>query len=127
MARRSATFRRQLLRIAGEPGLTVDVQAIPATRILGARAVTRISRQSTGALAAHIELTRLDDIVELIAHEIEHVIEQIDGVDLAAYAALPDTGVHAIAHDGKAFETVRATRVGVSVAQEVRASGQRGD
>lgn len=127
MARQSPTFRRQLLRIASEPGLTVDVQAIPATHILGARAATRIVRQSGGGLAARIELTRLDDVVELMAHEIEHVIEQIDGVDLAAYASLPDSGVHAVAHDGAAFETVRATRVGVNVAQEVRASGQRGD
>ena len=45
---------------------------------------------------------------ELIAHEFEHVIEQLDGVDLAAHAALPHTGVTSIGHSTDIFETMRA-------------------
>ena len=118
MADRSPTFRRQLLRIANEPQLTIDLDVV--LRIVGARAVTQMVRQADG-LTARIQVTRLDDVVELIAHEIEHVIEQIDGVDLAAYAGQPGTGVYTVAAGGMVFETVRATRMGVVVAQEVRA------
>jgi hypothetical protein len=63
--------------------------------------------------------------VELVAHELEHVIEQLDRIDLPSKAALPDSGVHSLA--GNMFETTRATRVGLKVAQEVRASVHRSD
>lgn len=61
----------------------------------------------------------LDDQVELIAHEIEHVIEQLDGVDLRVRATLPASGVRSRDH-GDEFETTRAIRVGRMVAAEVR-------
>ena len=118
IAMRSATFRRQLSRVAEQPGLTIDLEVVP--RIIGARAMTRIVRQMNG-LTAHIEVARFDDLVELIAHEIEHVIEQIDAVDLAASAGLPGTGIYSVATRGIVFETERAKRVGLVVAQEVRA------
>jgi len=86
--------------------------------------MTRIVRQNDG-LTARIEVARFDDLVELIAHEIEHVIEQIDAIDLAADAGQPGTGVHTVGADGMMFETARAARVGVSVAREVRASLRR--
>jgi len=125
MAAESPTFRRQLIRIAAEPRLTVHVEVLPERSIPGARAVTRLVRRD-GMLTARIEVSALDDVVELIAHEIEHVIEQIDGVDLATYAGLPGTGVHTVAAGGIAFETVRASRIGENVAREVRASRRRG-
>ncbi len=124
MAERSPTFRQQLLRIANEPHLTIDLDVVP--HIVGARAMTRMVRQADG-LDAHIEVERFDDIVELIAHEIEHVIEQIDKVDLAAGAALPDAEIHSVDRNGLVFETARAARVGVTVAQEVRAAPRRED
>ena len=125
MAAESPTFRRQLIRIAAEPRLTVHVEVLPERSIPGARAVTRLVRRD-GMLTARIEVSALDDVVELIAHEIEHVIEQIDGVDLATYAGLPGTGVHTVGAGGIAFETVRASRIGENVAREVRASRRRG-
>ena len=118
----SATFRGQLDRIAAEPGLVVRVEVVP--HIIGARAMTRIVRQG-GNLTAHIQVTRFDDIVELIAHELEHVIEQIEGVDLARRADAGQTGIYAVERDGTMFETARAGSVGVSVAQEVRDAGRR--
>ena len=122
MADRSPTFRRQLQRIADEPRLTIDLDVVP--HIVGARAVTRMVRKADG-LDARIEVSRFDDMVELIAHEIEHVIEQIDRVDLAAGAALPDAEVHAVDSNGMVFETARAARAGVTVSQEVRDAGRR--
>jgi hypothetical protein len=65
-----------------------------------------------------VEIRVLDHLAELIAHEIEHVIEQIDGVDLRVQSLLPGTGVRSCM-DGS-FETVRAVRVGRRVAQETR-------
>lgn len=120
MADQSPTFQAQLLRIATAAGVTVHVEFVQ--HIIGARAVTRMVRQSDG-LTARIEVDRFDNVVELIAHEIEHVIEQIDGVDLAADAA----GIYSVAAGGMVFETDRAARAGVSVSEEVRASRRRED
>jgi hypothetical protein len=127
MVRLSPTFRRQLRRIANETNLAVVLRGSLAQRSYGARATTRFARHTGGGLTADIELMPLEDDVELIAHEIEHVIEVIDGVDLVARAALPDTGVRAKSSDNLVFETVRAKRIGLKVTQEVRAGGGRGD
>ena len=56
---------------------------------------------------------------ELIAHEFEHIIEQLDGVDLAAHAAQRHTGVFAIGHRRDIFETMRAKRAGRKVVSEL--------
>lgn len=121
MARRSATFRRQCLRIAHTPDLVVQLEsrriAVTGSHV---RAETRITRQG-GRMTAIIQLLRLDDPVELIAHEIEHVIEQLDGVDLHARAAATDGGVRVRTGDDPVFETTRATRAGLLVAAEVQA------
>jgi hypothetical protein len=60
------------------------------------------------------QLRSIKDMVELIAHELEHVIEQLDEVELR-----PSNlhGVYLIA--GDAFETVRAIHVGRKVSDEV--------
>ena len=117
MAEQSPTFRMQLARIAVERGLTIDVGVVP--RVIGARARTRMVRQANG-LAAYIEVARFENLVELIAHEIEHVIEQIDRVDLAAGAALSDAEIYSVSTSGTVFETARAARAGVNVSQEIR-------
>jgi hypothetical protein len=123
----SATFRRQCLRIAGERRLTIRLEPMPASWTRGARAITRIVRQPSGVMSATIGIGRFENEVELIAHEMEHVIEQLDEVDLPSRAALPDTGVHALDAGGIAFETTRAVRVGLTVAREVRAIARRAD
>ena len=55
------------------------------------------------------------DAAELIAHELEHILEQLDGVDLQAQAG---NGVVWKAGDG-AFETRRAIEAGRRVAREI--------
>lgn len=127
MVRLSPTFRRQCVRIAGEPRLTILLHPATALWTRGARALTNIARQPDGAMGATIGIGPQQDEVELIAHELEHVIEQLDRVDLASLAALADTGVRLIDPDRFTFETTRATRVGLTVAQEVRAAGRRAD
>lgn len=118
MLRRSPTFRRQCRRIAATHGLRIMLRPsqLPLGRL---RARTRLLTTSEG-LIAYVDLGGVgtDDPVELIAHELEHVIERLDGVDLRRLADLPRTSVRPC--EGGAFETVRAHRTGLIVAQEVR-------
>ena len=124
MVRRSATFRRQCLRIAYTPGLVVQLESLRVSAAPShVRAETHITRKD-GRVLAIVRLFSLDDPVELIAHEIEHIIEQLDGVDLQARAAATDSGVRVRRGDGPVFETTRAARVGLMVAAEVRQAGR---
>jgi hypothetical protein len=120
MLRRSATFRRQCLRIASQPHLVVGLRPAVVEWRPRVRAQTRFFRTPAGNLVAAIEILPLTDTVELIAHEIEHVIEQIDGIDLASRSLLPDTGVRVAAGHPNAFETTRAVRAGLSVSRETQ-------
>jgi hypothetical protein len=123
MLRLSPTFRRQCLRIANALGLTVVLRQFLTPPPDRSRARTSFWTARDGRRYATVEIGPLDDQVELIAHEIEHVIERLDGVDLRARAALPGTGVHQSGGGGDAaFETIRATRAGLAAAQEVRRS-----
>ena len=119
MLRRSPAFRQQCQRLAsprlGDISFRHEVMK-------GARAVTEV-RQVNGRLSAVVRLGLGDNDVELIAHEIEHIIEQLDGVDLRAQAKLPDTGVYSCGSSRESFETVRAIRAGLKVAQEFRQNG----
>jgi hypothetical protein len=122
MLRESPTFRRQCVRIAAEPRLTVELRIGLSPSRAAIRAQTEISRRPWGRIVAAIEIFRTNDNVELIGHEIEHVIEQLDEVDLEARAKLRDTGVHWLSSGSHVFETKRAVRVGLNVAGEIRES-----
>jgi hypothetical protein len=124
MLQYSPTFRRQCFRISGEPRVTVHLRVGSPSWLSGARARTNLTRDDVGHLSAVIEISPLQDNIELIAHEIEHVIEQLDGVDLAARAALPNTGVWAASLVPNVFETTRAKHIGLVVMNEFR-EGQR--
>jgi hypothetical protein len=119
MLLRSSTFRRQCQRIANTRNLLVTLRVSAVTRTQGIRARTHIARDG-GQLVATIDLMRLNDPDEMIAHEIEHIIEQLDGIDLPSKALLDGNGVRTSFGDETAFETKRATRVGLAVAAEVR-------
>lgn len=117
MWQRSPTFRRQISRIARASYLTVSVEVAPP-EMSGARASTRIEKKPDGRMVAAVQMRRGAEPTELIAHELEHIIEQLDGVDLEALALQPSSGVHRTA--GSGYDTLRAIRVGERVAQEVR-------
>ena len=117
MLERSPMFRRQCLRLAAAPDLTVIVRMLhPLTG--GPRALTEIKRQDSRGLVATVRINPLGDFTELLAHELEHVIEQLDGIDLAAKAAMSQTGVRSCV--GGTFETSRAVRIGSLVAVQAR-------
>ena len=117
MLERSPMFRRQCLRLVAAPHFAVVVRMLhPVTG--GPRARAQI-RQDGPRIVAQVEINPLGDFMELLAHELEHVIEQLDGIDLAAKAAVARSGVRTCV-DGT-FETDRAARVGSLVALEARA------
>jgi hypothetical protein len=121
MWRRSATFRRQGRRIAEETGLVVRVHLSPLEPGETARATTRVKRQPW-SLAADVSIRDTGCFVELLAHELEHVLEQLDRIDLAAAAQRAGRAVWVVG-DGS-FETIRAIHVGRQVAAEVQGFGQ---
>ena len=83
---RSETFRRQCQRIAAVRVLRVrlGISTQPAAEY---RAVTVLARYDAGSLRADVTLVFAENYVELLAHEFEHVLEQLDGVNLRADAA----------------------------------------
>ena len=112
LLQRSATFQKQCQRIAGTAALRISVRVVYATA--SGRAQTTITRYEAGALRAEVWIRFGEDYYELLAHELEHVLEQVDGVVLseemaARRAWLTETG---------AFETKRASEAGMRVRQE---------
>ena len=124
MLRYSPTFRRQWSRIARTRNLYVEITAAPANGVIAGGALTRIVRGVRG-MEADVQLLPAGEPVLLIAHEFEHILEQLDGVDLPAMATRVATGVHLVADSGH-FETDRAIAAGRRVMEEVRWGRSKG-
>jgi Tol biopolymer transport system component len=115
----SATFRRQCGRLSTARQLRVTLLMEELARHPSSYAARAAMKRQGGALVSvNIHLAGFADPIELIAHEIEHVLEQLEGVDLGAQAG---TGNVWKREDG-AFETRRAIEVGRRVAREVNAA-----
>lgn len=114
---RSETFRGQCTRIAATRYLRV-VFGVARSVPDGSRAQTSIERFQAGAVVALVTLKFAEDYIELIPHELEHVIEQIEHVRLADEAARQQ----AWRSRTGAYETRRAMAVGLRVRQEVTAT-----
>jgi hypothetical protein len=123
MLRASPTFRRQCQRLANAPRMTVMLDWFQPGSAERVRARTVMDVTPGGAQSAVISIRAIDDPVELIAHELEHVVEQLDHVDLPVLATMPTSGVRVSGGDKEAFETVRAVRAGLAAAAEVRRHG----
>jgi hypothetical protein len=111
---RSATFRSQCERIAGADNLRVTIRidtSIPSR----CRAYTIVQRRGYG-IVADMRLPPTNGLIELIGHEFEHLLEQIEGLDLRSLARVKGSGVRAL--EGRVFETDRAQAAGRLVAIE---------
>ena len=111
----SPRFREQCRVLAASPGVSARVRLSMRRAGTTARAFAIVRRGAAGTFTADIEITEPAQVTELLAHELEHVIEQIDGVNLPALAGRGEA--HRL-RDG-AFETERAVTTGLLVAGEV--------
>jgi hypothetical protein len=117
MFRYSPTFRRQCGRLARASGLRIDLTPSLQPGLPAGEALTRIVRRGN-AIEAGVQIGPIGDPALLIAHEFEHILEQLDGVDLPSMAARAATGVRLV-HGSRHFETERAIAAGLRVAEEV--------
>ena len=118
----SSTFRAQCGRIARAQSLIVLIRVDPALVERSFRARTSFGRTTRGALVAQVRVSLRTNPVEWIAHELEHVVEQLDGLSLPALAA-GRQGAWLSAE--KMFETMRAIDAGRRVAAEMQQARRR--
>jgi len=122
MIERSPTFRSQLDRLEGADGLVVTARFDPTIEQRSYRAHSVIHRLRTGEMQAIVSIDPRGSAVEWLAHEFEHILEQVEGLHLPSLArrttAIWRTG------SGEMFETDRAIRAGRRVVGEMR--GKRG-
>jgi hypothetical protein len=118
---RSPTFRSQCERIANATNLRVRLHL--DTRIPRVcRALTIVKRQGY-EIRADVHLPPASNYAELVAHEFEHVLEQIEGLDLRRLVKVRGAGVREV--EQGMFETDRAQAAGRVVAAEIYASRAR--
>jgi hypothetical protein len=110
----SPTFRRQCARL-GEAVVTIVIELDPKMDRKKMNAFTRIDMAHGLVRAATTQLRVWEP--EYLAHEIEHVLEHVDGVDLRRSARGGLAGVRET--QARVFETARAIAIGRVVAREV--------
>ena len=111
----SPTFRQQCRVLAAAPRLRATVSVAPGSPVRRRVRARRFVRGSGEHSPRTSRSGASPDLTELLAHEFEHLIEQLDGVDLRALAK---EGEARRLPDG-AFETDRAIAAGQQVAGEV--------
>ena len=123
LSNRSPTFKTQCDRIAAAPHLRVRIQVEPQMPNY-CRAFTEIRRVGR-QLRADVHLPPAADHSELIAHEFEHLIEQLDGLDLRQLSRVRGSGVREI--ERELFESDRAVAAGRLAASEARRASPAAD
>jgi Zn-dependent protease with chaperone function len=118
MWRLSPSFREQCRRLESFPQVRVRVLSDDMPRAGASAARSALHSRGGRLVTAEIYVNRSSNptnLAELIAHEIEHVLEQLDGVDLRS-----ESGKGAVwKTDDNAFETRRAIEAGRRVGREV--------
>jgi hypothetical protein len=117
MLETSATFRQQYQRILETPRLVLTAKLDMRVDGQQVRARSSIRRYTSGLMVIAIEIGPSSDPVEMLAHEFEHVLEQLEGIDLRARA---DHGHGAWYSYGPMIETDRAVLAGRTVKAELR-------
>jgi hypothetical protein len=115
---KSESFR-QLCRALAERRAVATLR--PGPERSGSRGLTQITIADDGVVVGRVAVLLGFDTLEYIAHELEHVLERAEGMDLAGESARKGSGVWK-ALDG--YETQRAIDRGRQVAREVRESVQ---
>lgn len=113
--RRSPTFRHQMAELRGAPHVRMAISYGDVSTWHVLRAESTVSRYEWGALHIDTRLYTVRDVIEVVAHEMEHVCEQIEGIDVRALSQQRNSGVYSV---GRHFETRRANLIGKQVAHE---------
>jgi hypothetical protein len=111
---RSPAFRAQCDRIAEAGHLRITVRIDP-TIPYRCRAFTVVQRRR-GQIRAQVHLRPSSDHAELLAHEFEHLLEQIEGIDIRRLSRVKGSGVREV--EREMFETDRAQAAGRVVADQ---------
>jgi hypothetical protein len=109
----SPTFREQCRRL-GAGRAAVIVRSVSSRETL--RADSRITVSENGAILARIRVKPGANVLEFLGHELEHVVERLEGVNLLMESQRGGSGVALV---GGAYETRRAIEAGIRVAGEV--------
>lgn len=115
---RSPTFRTQCHELAAARAVvtlhwgTADSQS---------RARTAIGRKD-GVIVATVWVPTGFETIELVAHELQHVIERLRGLDHNAEAKRPRSGVWKAGSGHGSYETQAAIDIGRQVVDELRHS-----
>ena len=118
LLRQSPTVRRQWQAIGASRLVRVSLISSALLReSWTARARTAVSRYPQGAVRAVVELPSAVDLTELLPHELEHVLEQVEGLDLPALAKDGSSGVRELSRG--VYETDRARKAGFDAMREV--------
>ena len=120
LLRRSPTFRAQYQRIAEAGSVVVGVNVDVRLCETSYRARTTFRRYQSGVILAAVAIGPGSHRGEWIAHEFEHILEQLDGRDLPKLANNHSNGVWYSGSD--VIETDRAIRAGRTVRDELRQS-----
>jgi len=114
---RSATFRQQCASIA-RAGATVLLRTATSLQIRRP-AQARIGVSADGVTVARVLVQLSADSIEHLGHELEHVLEYLEKMNLRKRLADHRSGVTV---SGVGYETGRAIDAGTRVAREVRES-----
>jgi len=125
MLRSSATFRSQYQRIADTKSIVVGVRINPALLEGHFRAQSTFHRYYSGLIVVAVSIGPGSHQAEWIAHEFEHILEQLDGCNLPRLAS---GGARDVWYSGQnMIETARAVRAGHTVRDELRQHPSRSD
>ena len=120
MIDRSPTFRAQLEYLGGIRRLQARIVLRGPRTPIGqtqCRADAVLKRYQYGRIEAVVRVSSAADAPELIAHELEHVREYVEGMNFRYHAArLNDVWEWRTGH----YETTRAIQKGRRVAEEVK-------
>ncbi len=112
---KSPTFQRQMKTLLKTQRVRMSVVYGGLRGLRLFQAQSTVTHHEWGALVVDTQLYAPADMVELFAHEMEHVCEQIEGLDLPSLAGRHDSGVYDV---GGHFETLRAITAGRRVSRE---------
>ena len=120
MLQTSATFRRQIATLESKPAVRMTVNYGGMRGDRNYHALSTVRKHEWGAMMVETTVFVPTDLVEIISHELEHVCEQMEGVDLKLLSKLKGEGVYDL--NGH-FETARAIRAGQEATREFHQDG----